>query len=43
MLDVDIAMNKFKNEMKAQGVWEDVIVVQASEFGRSLTSNGKVS
>jgi len=43
MLDVDIAMNKFRNEMKAQGVWEDVIVVQASEFGRSLTSNGKVS
>lgn len=43
MLDVDNTMNKFKNEMVAQGVWDDVIVIQASEFGRSLTSNGKVS
>ena len=41
MLDVDNGLNKFKAEMVAQGVWDDVIVIQASEFGRSLTSNGK--
>jgi cullin-associated NEDD8-dissociated protein 1 len=27
--------------MKAQGTWDDVVVVVASEFGRTLASNGQ--
>ena len=41
MIDVDNSLQKFKAEMISQGQWDNVLVVQASEFGRSLTSNGK--
>ena len=41
MIDVDNGLQKSKAEMEAQGQWDNVIIVQASEFGRSLTSNGK--
>jgi cullin-associated NEDD8-dissociated protein 1 len=37
---VDQAITAFEKEMKAQGLWNSVIIVQASEFGRMLTSNG---
>lgn len=33
-------MADFIKEMKLQKVWDDVVIVQASEFGRTLTSNG---
>ena len=38
--EVDDAIGCFAIEMKSQGVWDDVTVVSASEFGRTLTSNG---
>ena len=31
----------FVDEMKAQGVWENVVIQEASEFGRTLASNGR--
>jgi cullin-associated NEDD8-dissociated protein 1 len=37
---VDKAIEGFEKEMKAQGLWDSVVLVQASEFGRMLTSNG---
>eukprot|EP01083_Nonionella_stella_P122430 368341_1 len=33
-------MDAFQAEMKRQGVWDDVVVVSVSDFGRTLTSNG---
>ena len=40
MKKLDGALESFKKEMVAQGVWDDVVVVCASDFGRTLTSNG---
>lgn len=40
MGEIDDALDAFKNEMVAQGLWDDVVVVTASDFGRTLTSNG---
>jgi len=37
---VDSAMDAFQAEMKAQGIWDNVVVVSVSDFGRTLTSNG---
>jgi cullin-associated NEDD8-dissociated protein 1 len=37
---LDSAIEAFVKEMKIQGVWEDVVLVVASEFGRTLRSNG---
>ena len=34
------ALRSFVNEMKSQGRWDDVTVLSASEFGRTITSNG---
>ena len=31
----------FKEEMEAQNAWNDVAVVLVSDFGRTITSNGK--
>jgi len=39
--EVDGALLCFTNELKAQGIWNNVTVVSASEFGRTLTSNGQ--
>jgi len=39
--DVDAGMACFSDELKAQGLWDAVVVVSASEFGRTLTSNGQ--
>jgi uncharacterized protein (DUF1501 family) len=37
---VDAALGAFEEEMKAQSLWDNVVVVTASDFGRTLTSNG---
>jgi uncharacterized protein (DUF1501 family) len=37
---VDDALAAFEEEMKAQNLWDNVVVVTASDFGRTLTSNG---
>jgi hypothetical protein len=37
---VDSQIAGFEKEMKAQGLWNSIVLVQASEFGRMLTSNG---
>merc|ERR1712146_114983 len=37
---VDEALASFAAEMKAQGLWDQVTIMQTSEFGRTLTSNG---
>merc|ERR1711991_396184 len=39
--DVDDGINTFATEMKAQGIWDDVVVLTVSDFGRTLTSNGQ--
>ncbi len=36
---LDAALALFKSEMQAQRLWDSVVVVQASEFGRTLSSN----
>jgi uncharacterized protein (DUF1501 family) len=36
---VDDALTSFADELKAQGLWSSVVVVQASEFARTITSN----
>lgn len=38
---VNSALGSFAREMKAQGRWNDVVVISASDFGRTLASNGK--
>jgi len=37
---VDSAVGAFANEMKAQGLWDDVVIMSVSDFGRTLASNG---
>jgi uncharacterized protein (DUF1501 family) len=37
---VDNAVRRLEEEMKAEGIWDDVVVVSASDFGRKLVSNG---
>ena len=36
----DHALSEFEKEMRLQGLWENVAVLQASEFGRTLRANG---
>jgi uncharacterized protein (DUF1501 family) len=38
--EVDDAIGCFAVEMKSQGIWNNVTIASASEFGRTLTSNG---
>jgi len=40
MTTINDALTSFVAEMKTQGVWNDVVVVTISDFGRTLTSNG---
>ncbi|KAL7539351.1 hypothetical protein ACHAXR_009213, partial [Thalassiosira sp. AJA248-18] len=40
LTQVDGALGCFKSEMDSQGIWNNVTIVSASEFGRTLTSNG---
>jgi cullin-associated NEDD8-dissociated protein 1 len=36
--EVDDAIKAFETQMKAEGIWDDVLVVSASDFGRKLVS-----
>lgn len=38
---VDRALEAFATEMRAQNVWDRVTIQSASEFGRTLASNGR--
>merc|ERR1711879_630969 len=38
--EMDEAFHAFSEEMKAQGLWERVVLVTHSEFARTLDSNG---
>lgn len=38
---VDEGIDLFKQEMQAQGMWDDVVIVESSEFGRTLVGNGQ--
>uniref|UniRef100_A0A7R9ZFB4 DUF1501 domain-containing protein n=1 Tax=Pseudictyota dubia TaxID=2749911 RepID=A0A7R9ZFB4_9STRA len=38
-VELDGAIGAFSNELKAQGVWDDVVVVEVSDFARTLTPN----
>mmetsp|Transcript_9479 Transcript_9479/g.20334 ORF Transcript_9479/g.20334 Transcript_9479/m.20334 type:complete len:176 (+) Transcript_9479:1-528(+) len=38
--DLDQGLKCFSDELKAQGMWKNTTVLVASDFGRSLTSNG---
>merc|ERR1719433_1360014 len=40
---VDEALEVFVGELKAQGIWNSVVIASMSEFGRTLDSNGKGS
>jgi hypothetical protein len=40
LVKVDAALNAFEVEMKAQGVWQDIVLVTSSDFGRTYASNG---
>ena len=37
---INVALEAFSSEMKALGVWDDVAVLTASDFARTLDSNG---
>ena len=39
--EVNAALDAFATEMRAQGVWQHVTLLSASEFGRTLVSNGQ--
>ena len=38
--NVDAALAGFEAEMKLQGLWDDVLIVESSEFARTISSNG---
>jgi len=40
LTEIDDAIGCFKAEMDNQGIWNNVTIASASEFGRTLTSNG---
>merc|ERR1712183_596612 len=37
----DHSINRFKQEMEAEGLWGDVTVLAMSEFGRTMESNSR--
>ena len=37
---INTGLETFTAEMKAQGVWDNVVLQQLSEFGRTMTTNG---
>lgn len=39
MRDLNSCIDAFKKEMKLQGLWDNVVFVMASDFGRTLTPN----
>ena len=38
--EIDDAIASFEEEMKLQGLWDDVVLVVSSDFARTITSNG---
>ena len=38
--EINDALEAFHEEMVAQGVWDDVLIVETSDFARTITSNG---
>ena len=38
--EINGALEAFVTELKLQGVWDDVVIVEASDFARTITSNG---
>ena len=38
--NVDDAISSFEAEMKEEGIWDDVVLVSSSDFGRKLVGNG---
>jgi uncharacterized protein (DUF1501 family) len=40
MAELNVQLRFLVTELKAQGVWDKVLIVGASEFGRTLRSNG---
>ena len=38
--ELDNALTKFSDELKAQGLWDSVTLLITSDFGRTLTPNG---
>ena len=40
MTQLDNAIKSFEEEMKAEGIWDKAAVLTASDFGRTLRSNG---
>ena len=40
---MNVAFQTFANELKALGVWQQVTLVGISEFGRTMTTNGRGS
>merc|ERR1719276_47667 len=38
--EINDAIETFVAEMKAQKMWENVVIVTASDFGRTITPNG---
>lgn len=38
--DVDNAIKRLETELKAAGMWDDVLIVSASDFGRKMVPNG---
>jgi len=41
MLGIDEGLKAFTKELKAQGIWENVTVLVLSEFGRTISTNGR--
>ena len=38
--DVNAAISAFSREMKARDLWNNITIIQASDFGRTLNPNG---
>ena len=38
--NIDAVLEAFELEMKAQGTWQDTVVLTSSDFGRTYASNG---
>ena len=39
--EINTAMLPFVAEMQAQGIWENIVIQESSEFGRTIASNGR--
>ena len=39
-MEVNNALSAFSTEMKAQGIWDSITLVEVSDFGRTMPTNG---